>query len=249
MTAARLLLCFLSCLVSSSRGSHEYCNDPTWGSQRLFCLGIDDRQVMYFGNGYGCLYQPSCAIIVSGRMMYRNSTWFKVYVPVEEEAERLDIWFLLTKQEVSVSSQSRLESVVQRTMIAKGEQRVGPTPSLEVYSYRVPTTGRKEMTSSSFFSFAPDKGSTRLRVSIGDQNYTLFSWRASEYLTEGDETYNFIKTPVQLTMRVAWLTATEETVATAQTVRHLLFDDPRRQKPEGYMSVKISSRNDPRDEV
>lgn len=231
-----LVLCFgLVC-------AYDYCHDVNVGPKKLLCLGVEEH-VLHFGAGYGCLYKPSCSIILSGRKLYRNSTWFKVYIPVPAQDTRTDVWFMITKNEVNLAqeSESSRRLGVRETMIAKGE--VLKNRTMNVYSYRM-VNEKKVLTSSSFFSFAPDRASSRLIEGWGPMNYTVFSWRASEYLIEGSETFNYHKTPVQITLRLVTRSSGEESVTLIQTVKHLIFVDAAEQQPSGQISVSFRAREE-----
>lgn len=237
-TIGMVLVIDIACLCSA----HEYCLNSNLSSQKLFCLGVD-KQVLDFGAGYGCLSEPSCSIIISGRKLYKNSTWFKVYLPVQKDAVRVDLWFMITKREVSFAKNSEQTKKlgVRDTMIAKGEGWNNGT--LNVFSYRM-TNSQKTLTSSSFFSFAPDRKSSKMVEAVGARNYTVFSWRASEYLTEGDETFNYHKTPVRVTLRTLTRSLIDQKVTVIQTDRHMIFEDPSQQQPEGQIENTVKVREE-----
>ena len=243
MTSVKLVVYFILFhrIVHQCAG-YDYCQNRNPGSQKLFCLGVDG-QVLDFGAGYGCLSGPTCSIIISGRKLYRNSTWFKVYIPIEKEAIRIDIWFLITKQDVRFARDSDVTKKlgVRDTMIAKGEVR--SNGSLNLYSYQMTDSG-KIPTSSSFFSFAPDRKSSRICETFGSRNYTVFSWRTSEYLREGPETFNYHKTPVRVTLRIVSWTLTSQTLRVIRADRHMIFDDPALQQPEGQLEYSMKSREE-----
>lgn len=234
---AGFVLCL--CVVSHA---YDYCFEPNIGAKKLLCMGVDE-QVLHFGAGYGCLYHPSCDIILSGRRLYRNSTWFKVYVPLPAPDTRTDVWFMITKEDVNLSQDSEYSKRlgIRETMIAKGE--VLKNRTINTYSYRIEKE-KKMLTSSSFFSFAPDRTSSQLVEGWGGKNYTVFSWRTSEYLIEGSEAFNYHRTPVQITMRLVTRSASEESVTLIQTVKHLIFVDAAEQQPSGQISITHRSREE-----
>lgn len=225
----------------------DYCLSPNAGGRKVFCMGVEHHN-FHFGPGQGCLSKSTCSIIVSGLVLYPNSSWFKVYIPIDKEATQIDVYFLITKHEVKFAKDSDVTKKlgVRDTMIAKGEVRSNGT--ISVYSYRIEKDKRrqdtKKLTSSSFCSFAPDRKQARMRQSFGYSNYTVFCWRTSEYLTEGAETFNYHRVPVRVTLRIALKTLASQNVVVVRSDRHMIFGDPIKQQVRGHMEFSTRQRDE-----